>query len=219
MKDHFAEFADVLKRAVTDRNVLNTAKWGLLAECCMEHAAKHAKGDTGENNIVGMHLYHDEFSWKDYDMLEHDRYVNPMQVSVLENLIRLADPRKFTKVLFDDFALYGAMTHRLVDEKVVDKVIFTEKSSGVPQDKSELSGFRKSRRNYVGGCYGKQCVRTAASEIMMHAPLFSVRPIKDAIVSYDPLNLEYVCGPVYDIVMGTTSAKLLSSVNYAAAFK
>ena len=68
MEDPFMEFADLLKGVVVSRDPVDTTKWKLLGECCMEHAARRAKGSIGEKNIVGVHLYHDEFCWKDYDI-------------------------------------------------------------------------------------------------------------------------------------------------------
>jgi hypothetical protein len=210
MEDQFSEFKEVLEKAVTSSDILDTFEGRMLAECCMEHAAKHAKGSVGKDNIVAVHLYHDEFSFRDYDISEHGKYVSRKQVGILENIIRHVNGGKVSKVLFDDFALYGAMTHKLVEEGFVDKVIFTEESCGKPLDVSDLSGFRGSRKTYIGGTYGTMCVRTAAGEIKKYAPPLSVRPIRDAIVHYEP--------DIYDMLMAITSAKLLSRGRYAGSF-
>jgi hypothetical protein len=70
-------------------------------------------------------------------------------------------------------------------------------------DASDLAGFGNSRRNFIGGTYGSLCVYTAAEEISKFAPPFSIRPIRDAIVSYNP--------SIYDMIMSTTSGRILRS--------
>ncbi len=186
MNGPFAEFSDVLKEAVSSRDVLQSEKALRLSRVAKEHAGDFTNGTTGRNNIVCVHIYHDAYSFKDYDVAEYGKYTERKAVGVMENLMRNANPEVFSKILFDDFILYAYKGYKLVEEGCIDDVIFTKKSEGTPVQKSDLIGFSKSKRNYIGGCYGDECVLTAAENIRDYAPFFSItKPISDGIINYN----------------------------------
>jgi hypothetical protein len=152
-----------------------------LIESCHYHANLNTSGIIGEENIIAVHPYFDELAYEN----------NVPEISRLENLLKTADTQRFRRILFESYLHYAKKSHELVDEGIIDKVIFTKNSEGytlgIPIDISDLKGFSDSKVNYIGGCYGYQCVRVSSREIRKYAPFFSIRPIKDAIVYNEPV--------------------------------
>jgi hypothetical protein len=100
----------------------------------------------------------------------------------------------------------------LVDEGLIDCVIFTELSDGAPLNESDLKPFSKSKANYVGGTYGYQCVGNAIEEIRKYAPYRSIRPIKDAILFNEPDFFDKL------MVMNSGGTAWMSGTNSGTSF-
>lgn len=99
----------------------------------------------------------------------------------LERLLKNVDRSLYNTVLFENFRHYVLKSHELVDEGLIDRVIFTDKCS-----KENLKDFAGSKKNYICGSIAHQCIKAAKKYIREYAPFFSVIPIRDCISYYQP---------------------------------
>jgi len=157
-----------------------------LKRACYDHAENNTSGQIGDNNIIAVHLYHHELAWGRWYDESTAKEKRPAQVKILEELLRKANGDRFKKVIIESHIQYAQRSHQLVDEGVIDSVIFTANGWGVPLDNSNLEPFSRSKTNYVGGVYGYQCVNGAIDAIRGYAPFYSIRPIRDAIIFDEP---------------------------------
>jgi hypothetical protein len=204
-----------------------------LKKMCYIHASKNTSGEAGKENIIAVHLYHKELSSFGRNDLELEaKKRRPAEVKKLEEILRIADRKKYKRILFESFIPYASRAHQLVDEGIIDYVIFTKHNEGTPINEANLIPFYKTKANYIGGTYGHQCVDTAIEEIRKVAPYFSIIPITDAIVFNDIEILEklmlmasgggiqfsgrnstsdlFILPKIYSLIKGVKSDKLIA---------
>lgn len=187
MNSDFEKFLEFIKEFTSGRESFETSGGKSLVQLCNEHADSHTNGNIGEKNIVAVHPYYDELEWRRWDdehILERER---PPQIKRLEKVLRSADRGKYQRVLFESWLNYAHRTHQLVEEGIIDMVVFTKidehGSSGVPVNHID---FSSTDVNYFGGAYGYQCVHDAMGVVARQTFPYRTRPIRDAILYHKP---------------------------------
>jgi len=171
-----------------------------LINAALLHVRLNTSGIIREENLVVVHPY-----W-------NAKQPPRKEVLTIENLLRGLDHELYATVLFENYLGYLLRSHELVDEGLIDRVIFTYGDNGVPLNVSDARGFSISKNNYICGSKGYECVVGASHAIRCYAPVRSVRPVTDAIV-YGTFTLNPVT--LLDIVLsafkGVKSTDLLVS--------
>ena len=188
---------DVIVEADKDRRVLTELESEEIISACEEHARENTINKIGKHNVCAIHPYYLELELSD-DLAEAygiKKDLRPLQA--LERLLRNLDRSEYTSVLFDSYPHYTKRSHKLVDEGVIDKVIFTRHNLGVPVDNGSMQDFRDSEVNYVGGAIAYQCLSVVVKEIRKYAQFFSTKPICDAISYHQPRFFMKVLGHLF----------------------
>ncbi len=191
------EAKKTLEQAHIDERVLEEEERQRIIAVCEDHASANTSGRVSQYNVCAVHPYYLELEMSDGLARLMDVKKNTRPREVLEEVLRNVDRYRYTTVLFDSHPHYTLKSHELVDEGLIDKVIFTFHEYGIPIHKGDMGGFRDSRSNYVGGAIADQCLAIAMRQIRRYAPFFSVRPIKDAITYHQPTFLTKVIGHLH----------------------
>lgn len=179
MNKEFARFKKFYTRVKHNYTTMDSSRGKKLVELCNEHAKSNTSNIIGEKNIIAVHPYHYHLGWT----VDPDEEIKPReQIVRLENILRNADP-SYNRILFENILHYAMKTHELVEEGIIDKVIFTHPKTDKPIDYGELKDFSKSKINYVGGVYEFQCVLAMMNAIRKFTEYSKVRPIKDGVIN------------------------------------
>lgn len=156
---------------------------------CRDHA-KLATNNIQESNIVAIHPYHHELESHESEDAEFNESEQPTPVLTLQHLLVHCDLSRFGIILFDSYDHYAQKSHELVDQGRISSVIFTHPYQGKPIDRRQLTVLRGTRRNYYGGTYGQQCVKQAIWHINLFCLFPGLRPINDAILWSDKVEIK-----------------------------
>ncbi len=127
-----------------------------LYKICREHAENYRQEKDTESTVMlthpfYLHLSHEDLINKYVLGKEADEY--------LENLMELVENNDNIVVL-DTIHHYAAATSLLVENGIIDRVIFTENDDGKPHKMSELKDY-SDKQIYFGGCYNEDCLNEA----------------------------------------------------------
>lgn len=125
-----------------------------LLKYCQKHSHAQRKATSGENIVMLVHPFYTQLSHSNQIPSVMEPQLAAYTVK-LNNFLRMnRDESDVGFVLVDTLHHYAARTHSLVDEKLVDDVIFTEYDSGEPLNPWELSLFAKKETFFAGGYNG-----------------------------------------------------------------
>lgn len=140
-----------------------------LFENCKRHADDYEKPIESDTLFTLVHPFYMHLCnmrrVEEYSLQEDaDRYLDRLKsfLSKLEKIPSRSD--SLGVVLFDTAHHYAAVTSRLVEEGLVDKVIFTEFGVGNPKDLNELQ-LLKDKTIYVAGGYNNKCLLGAIYDL------------------------------------------------------
>ncbi|MBN1792192.1 hypothetical protein JW826_00700 [Candidatus Woesearchaeota archaeon] len=145
---------------------------------CKEHVREHSKKYLLANLVLlthplYLHLRHAHHLNQD-TRRDADQYLDR-----LFSLLRRRDTRAGASVvLIDSVQQYAAATSLLLEQGLVDLVIFTESRSGQVLDLKDLSGF-PGRKLYIGGAYAGLCLKTTIENILLENRDEDVRTIRE----------------------------------------
>lgn len=143
-----------------------------LLEDCLEHSLKYSKNIKG-NKIIGLvHPFYTGLSEMDclnpFMKITYKKYIN--------NLKKLFDKKNKEIVIFDTIHHYAAITSRLLEEGIVDKVIITENDRGNLMNKKEGKIFN-NKTIFLGGGYSGRCLTSCARDIISESSSIFSNPI------------------------------------------
>jgi len=182
--------ADIEKRAynlsafgkdsgVTESEIIDEQNQVISA--CKKHAAENTPNKIGKCNVCVVHPYFLELEWDDFIAETLGIRRDAIPEKNLEKLLKNVNRSLFHTVLLENYRHYVLKSHELVDEGLMDKVIFTDGNR-----KEDFEDFTGSKENYIGGTVAHQCIKAAKKAIRGYAPLFSVRPLRDCISHHEP---------------------------------
>lgn len=148
----------------TDLTRYRDDPWKELYEKCQEHKKKYERRINSNKVLVLVHPL--------YLFLRHWNLLNNFTceqaetyLKNFEKVIKEIPSRKLTKVLFEPAQHYACATSMLLEEGLVDQVVFTEFDDGKVMDEEELKKFL-GRQIYIGGAYNHLCLRSSLSEVI-----------------------------------------------------
>lgn len=159
----FRDWTDLIAHNLNERNPHGGDDYSFgkdkdLLALCREHAQAYAVNAERKSNIVlthplYMHLSHMDEIRTEKVRCEADAY--------LDRLLGFLNSRKerpdIGVVVLETLHHYAAATSLLLENGMVDRVIFTEYDCGCPLDPSELDGI-DARGIYLGGGYNGRCL-------------------------------------------------------------
>ena len=133
-----------------------------LIEACKQHEAAYKRKNIGRHNIMLVHPF--------YLHLSHMHKVKSIEAKAeadqyVKNMMQLLGMRRKPSVgvvALETIHHYAACTSLLLEQGLVDKVIFTGYDSGMPMDTTELNHFSKV---YFGGGYNNYCLYTSIKKM------------------------------------------------------
>ena len=202
MKGQFEEFETLFKiwKQKPEKEYIYTKEWCELTDACNDHVKINTSGKLSDRNIIVIHPYFDEIEMRGYDELDYGFWEEHKSVKKCENLIKNVDRELFNVVLFEGHLHYALKSHNLVEDGLIDRVMFTRKNSGFPYP-NDLEEFRDTKENLFCGMHGNVCVNNAISEIKFYAPWWSIKQVKDCVAVYSP--------NIYSLLRHTNSNSVL----------
>ena len=153
-----------------------------LMQSCNKHKKRFERKTEARNIIVlvhpfYLHLTHMEELGNEQVKKEADDYLK-----TLMNFLKLArDRSKLGIAAFETPHHYAAATSLLLEEGLIDKVVFTEFDRGIPLKIHELDEFR-NHFTYFGGMYNRLCLSTAIRMMQTTSSLAQVLVIPELVL-------------------------------------
>lgn len=155
-----------LKRISTYENHKTTKELDRkLLKLCREHSAKHKKRHNANNTIMLVHPFYLYLSHMNF--LNTDNYRREAN-SYFETLFQLLNIHRekynVNIIALDTIHHYPASTSFLLEQSLIDDIIFTVNDGGSPLNLSELDKF-KDNDVFFGGGYNACCLSSAIHEM------------------------------------------------------
>jgi hypothetical protein len=138
---------------------------GELLGLCRDHAESYQKPCVGGNTVIFTHPFYLHLSHM--DEIENDEVgqeVNDYLDNFLNFLNLSRNKSMVNMVALETIHHYAAATSLLLEEGLVDRVIFTLYDNGCPLDIDELSTFSENII-FFGGGYNKKCLSRSIREM------------------------------------------------------
>lgn len=127
-----------------------------------EHLNKYSNVFDSYEGVVLVHPFY--ASTKDLDKMIKDPYKMEAYQKYMFNLNHFFSKNNKKVVLFDNLYSYLAFSSRLLEEKMVNGVVITNRNSGFPYLKGSLDEI-SFNDVFVGGMYGGGCLDTAIESL------------------------------------------------------
>jgi hypothetical protein len=188
LNNNFKEWDEVISKNLKKRKATCGIKYRKgkdkeLLELCQKHAKEYQQSTNGKNTIMFTHPFYLHLSHM--DEIRSDN-VREEADAYLDNLLKLLhlnrDKSKVNIVALETIHHYAAATSLLLEEGLIDSVIFTEYDYGCPLNTNELKKFR---RNYVffGGGYNGQCLASSINEMKEKSFSKQIWAIKEFVIN------------------------------------
>lgn len=151
-----------------------------LFEACKKHAASYNQLLPGNRVVILTHpfyMYLTHMEWlSDCFRTDAKEYLDTM-VDFL-----MSPERRVPIVLFESVFHYAAASSLLLEQGLVDRVIFTEGDGGYPLCYDDLDQL-KSKEIYFGGAYNGRCLYHSISAVKQSVHYTSLFGISDLILN------------------------------------
>lgn len=154
-----------------------------LLSSCVDHAKKYQHPKHGKTKIMlthplFLHLAHMREIENNSVRKEVDDYLE-----ALLNFLRLCrDKPKVSVVVLETIHSYAAATSLLVEDGLIDQVIFTESDKGCPLERDKLRKFKNSQI-YFGGGYNSRCLKQSIEEMKVKLSTGEIWAITDLVLN------------------------------------
>lgn len=159
-----ANIEDNLRNRVGNR-MYNGSVESEVLKFCMEHAKAYEKPLNGKDAVVLVHPFYLHLSHMQY--LASDSVKRDAEVYA-DNLMKLLKsnlPRdRLNLVVLETAYHYAAATSLLLENGLVDRVVFTEYDSGSVLDGKDIDEL-KDKRVFFGGGYNYRCLSSGIDDI------------------------------------------------------
>lgn len=224
----FCEWTEQISDSLLDREDFGRAKYTgkedrLLLEKCVLHESRFHKPVNENNVIMVTHPF--------YLSLSHMQYVKTETVSkeveqYLDTLINLLEKnqkdRKAGIVVMETVHHYAAATSLLLENGLVDQVIFSEFDSGFALNKKDLWQFRKKNLFCCGGYNdydeGGKCLNATILDLQRHVPKSRIYAIRDLTLN-SPCDCSSTLRPKHVMYLKDENVLPMESVEASLGYK
>ena len=181
---NFNEWADYIAGNLSNRVPTGGVKYKRgadkkLLELCRDHEKNYDRPKRGDATIMFthplyLHMSHAGEIDSDWIKSEADKYLHRF----LEFLKLKRDRSQVNVVALDTIHHYAAATSLLLEEGLLDQVIFTQYDSGRVIKKKDLAKFKKDNI-FFGGGYNKRCLTSSIYEMQNKISTGSIWAIEE----------------------------------------
>lgn len=165
----FVDWEDHLRLRLKDRNYSGKGRYEKgpdreLLEFCKNHARKHQQKRRNINTVMLTHPFYLHLSHMDEvetDIMQQE--VGNYTYNLIKLLNRIQIKPKASVAVLETIHHYAAVTSLLLENGLINQVIFTLHDSGYPLEARELEQFRGNV--FFGGGYNGRCLRASIDKM------------------------------------------------------
>lgn len=170
----FSGWEDCIETSLKDRSHTRESRYQskedtCLLELCREHAMSYRRLVEGHNTVMLTHPFYLHMSHMHELDTEAKKKEAQEYLDALFDFLRLERKGKARIVVLETVHHYAAATSLLLEEGLIDTIIFTLYDYGHPLDTNELDPYREGNI-YFGGGYNRRCLSHSISDMMRKAP-------------------------------------------------